>query len=127
MKNKLGLDTILILVAVIVTAIFLILALANKGEYIDDGTEQPSEMSQAIQQANDPALFNFNQRLRGYAGNQSGLTIKALIKKVEEINAGNERKVDLTGTENVDENEEYNVSLSYGDDGYINAIKVEKK
>ena len=33
MKDKVGVDTIIILVAIIITAILLIIALANKGEY----------------------------------------------------------------------------------------------
>ena len=130
MKNKLGIDTIIILIAIIVVALLLIVVLANKGEEIPDvdvGTTSQSSVPNALKQANDAELLKFNSKLEIARGNQNGQNVKALISRIEEINASGERTVKLVGGENIEDSESYNVSMDYGNDGYINSVKIEKK
>ncbi len=124
MKEKLGVDTILILIAIIITALFLILALLNKGEYNGDGTSVGGAISQAIQQANNPAILNFNGKIQGYEGNQNGQTIKGLLNAVENSNKNNERQITVLGGDDIKEDGKYNVSFTKDDDGYINRVNI---
>jgi len=124
MKERLGVDTILILIAIIITALFLILALLNKGEYNGDGTSVGGAISQAIQQANNPAILNFNGKIQGYEGNQNGQTIKGLLNAVENSNKNNERQITVLGGDDIKEDGKYNVSFTKDDDGYINRVNI---
>ena len=132
MKEKVGLDTILIVIAIIITALLLIFALANKGEKVEDenGGGQ-SALSQAIEQANDTELFKFNQNLKGFEGSQSGQYLKTLYSKVEESNKNNPNKqVKITGIESadkIDASKTYTVTFSKDQNGYYNAVNVEEK
>lgn len=132
MKNKLGLSTIFILIAIVVTAILLIIALANKGEKVEDIGEstQGGALSQAIEQANDIELFKFNQNLKGYEGKQSGQFLKALYSKVEESNKNNpDHQVKVTGIDSADKIESsktYSVTFSTAPNGYYNAVNIEE-
>ena len=127
MKNKLGLDTILILVAIIIVAILLILALANKGEYVEENATGASNAGSTFDQLTDKDVFNFNARLSGYEGNQTGRNLSALINAVETSNANNDRQVTINGSEDIEEEASYNVSMSKDSEGYISVINIEKK
>ena len=124
MKEKLGIDTILILTAIMITALFLILALLNKGEYYGDGTTVGGAITQAIQQASDPAILNFNGRISGYEGNQNGQTLQGLLNAIENSNKNNERQITVLGGDNIKEDAKYNVSFTKDEDGYINRVKI---
>ena len=136
MKNKIGIDTIIILVSIVVVAILLIIALANKGEQIDgkggegSSTSQTS-MSQAVQQANDADILKFNAKINGFSGTQTGQNLKALFKNINELNNNNpDRQITVTGItseDQLDEDNMYNVSMSKDEDGYYTKIKIEEK
>ena len=84
MKNKLGLDTILILIAIIIVALFLVIALINKGEYVEENVASTNSGTGIIQQASNADLLKFNSKIKGFNGTQTGQNLTALFKNVEE-------------------------------------------
>ena len=132
MKEKLGLDTILILVAIIVVAIFLIIALVNKGEYVDDGSYTATiDLPKTVQQANDAELLSFNAKIEGFRGKQLGKFLVSIFKYVEESNQNNpDKQIKITGVDSADKinsDATYNVTLSTDQNGYYNSVNIEEK
>lgn len=75
----------------------------------------------------------FNQTFLIYQGNQSGSVIKQLIETVNSSNANPNvpqqviiylDNAEITTSENVVVVQKYNVYLHYGDNGYIDAVRI---
>ena len=128
MKEKLGIETIIILIAIIITAIFLILVISGKGKtsIVIENTQDRS-VSGFIDNVNDPDKLKFNSKFRIAEGkSQPGVTVKNLISVVTENNSGNGRKIEIIGDTEIDQSATYSVSCEYDDDGYINIITITK-
>lgn len=75
----------------------------------------------------------FNQTFLMYQGNQSGSVIKQLIETVNSSNANPDipqqvtiylDDAEITTSENIAIVQKYNVYLHYGDNGYIDAVRI---
>ncbi len=131
MKEKVGVETILILGAIILVAIVLIATLVGNGKAQTlKGEQAPSQstsLSEAVAKANNAEITAFNFKFTGYEGNQKGKILKALVAKVDEVNSTGERKVTLIGADKLDEEATYKVTTHKGSDGFIDTITVEKQ
>ena len=129
MKDKLGLDTILILIAIIIVAFFLILAIAGKGKNsLINGNEVSSDLSSMVKKANDADLLKFNSKFKIAEGSsQPGTTVINLISLIEENNiTNNDRVIAINGGNDINKDATYSVAFEYGEDGYINAVNIEE-
>ncbi|MBR6033629.1 MAG: hypothetical protein IKP28_02670 [Clostridia bacterium] len=132
MKEKLGVETILILGAIIIVSIVLIATLIGNGkarEAREAKGEQPQSvgLTEMIDRANDPELTRFNFKFSGYSGSQTGRNLRALVAAVEENNATGERQVTLIGGDDLTEDKMYNVNMTKDKDGYIDTITITKQ
>ena len=124
MKGKIGIDMILVIIAIVIVGIFLILALAGRRE-----SELPSDLkttglSEMINRANNADLQVFNAKITGFAGSQKGTVVRALITAVNSSNSSNEKQIKLVGGENIDDNTTYSVSMEYDSEGYVNTVTI---
>lgn len=121
MGNKIGIDTILIILAIIIVGGALILTLS--GDSKTNGGQEPS-LSQAIERANDKDLLVFNTKFTGYAGSQRGVVLKGLKTVIDNNNSSNERKVTLVGGDDLQDDSMYTVSFNYDSDGYVSTVTI---
>ena len=129
MKEKLGIETILILGAIIIVSIVLIATLIGNGKAREAKGEQPQStgLSEMIDRANNPEMLRFNAKFSGYSGSQPGRNLRALAAAVEENNATGERQVTLIGGDDLTEGIMYNVTMTKNREGYIDTITITKE
>ena len=109
---------------IIAGAILISILLISVGVLIMNSTgdtqKSVEDQSKAI------AIRTFNSQFTPYAGsNQSASQIRSLISAVKASDGTNaDHKVDLVTPDPIKANVKYDVTLSYGDDGYVNKIVV---
>ena len=114
---------------IIAGAILLAILLISLGIMIytqAQDTVQNSGMTQA-------SVTSFNNQFTKYEGDIKGTMVRSMIQEVRAVNADSaENEITVTVnsssnplTKNIVNNNTYHVTMSYGDDGRINNIKVQ--
>lgn len=105
-------------------------------EQFEKGQEKINENMKSIEDESDKDMFNLQFELEN--GTQNAFFLKSTLDKIIRSNNKYDRKVTLVinGIETTNEQEivnikqsldgDYEVSISYGDDGYINKVIVNK-
>ena len=127
-----GIEVVAILI-IFASIFFIIMTFIPLGRNISNNYNEERETQEKTAEKN-----HFNIQFYGSNGTNNSFLVKHTLDEIIESNKTHDRKVTLVfnGTETTDESEiieikqslegEYEVSLNYDEEGFINKIKVEK-
>ena len=135
-----------IIIFVIIFIMIIVFSFMTTSRFISSSNDSYNEIEEKMKQQEDEEKkreeeskkYHFNFQFNNGNGTKNALFLSSILDDIIESNKTNDRLVALVfdGKETTDEKEiidikhsldgDYEVSLNYGDDGYINKIIVEK-
>ena len=128
-------------IGIICITVFGFTARANMNKKYEDSKQQIEEGKEAVESVIDEGeRYSFNFQFTSDAGTKNGIQVRGTLDDIIKCNKTNDRTVTLVygGKSTTDETEiinikhelgdwdDYEVVVNYGDDGYVNEIKVDK-
>ena len=128
-------------IGVICITVFSFTARADMNKKYEDSKQQIEEGKEAVESVIDEGKRDsFNFQFTSDAGTKNGIQVRGTLDDIIKSNKTNDRTVTLVygGKSTTDETEiinikhelgdwdDYEVVVNYGDDGYVNEIKVDK-
>ena len=124
---------------IVIFVIVLVSMFKTAGSYEQRVSDSKSEFDQKVEETkNEAKKHSFNFQFFGANGTKSAFFLESTFDEIVQSNKTHDRKVSLVfdGKEIIDESEiinikhsldgEYEVSLNYDDEGYINKVVVDK-